>query len=239
MESVSRPQLLVVLPVFNEEASLESVVRQWIDAISVCEDHFVILAINDGSTDRSGEILASLATLFGPRLEHFEQDNAGHGQTCLRGYQAATMRQIPFVLQIDSDGQCDPRDFAKFWSNRTTFDVIYGLRRAREDGWRRRVASKILQWLLLVRSGVWCRDANVPFRLMKTKLMEPKLASISPDFCLVNIALAVLLRRDASVREGSFSINFRARSGGEPSVPLSRFSTKALELWHQLGQLPK
>lgn len=233
------PRFLVVLPVFNEEASLPGVVQTWAAALQACEPDFVILAIDDGSTDRSAAILTELQNKLRSRLEVLSQKNIGHGQTCLRGYHIAAQRQIPFILQIDSDGQCDPHDFPKFWDARTRFDVIYGMRNARQDGWRRIVASKILQLVLLLRTRVWCRDANVPFRLMRTSAIASKLALIPEDFCLVNIALAVLLRRDANVREGGYPINFRPRHGGEPSVPLSRFAHKAAELWHQLGQLPQ
>jgi len=225
--------------VFNEEASVENVIREWIASIAGQVTGFVLLAIDDGSSDRTGEILVRLSDQYGGRMEWVKQANVGHGQTCLRGYAEAAARKIPFVFQIDSDGQCDPQDFPKFWQARHSFDVIYGVRNGREDGLRRVVASKLLQLLLLLRANVWCPDANVPFRLMRIDAVEPMIAVIPSDFCLANIALAVLLRRDSSVRHGSFPIRFHARTGGEPSVPLSNFFHKAVELYHQLERLPR
>jgi hypothetical protein len=62
--------------------------------------------------------------------------------------------------------------------------------------------------------------------------------SIPSEFDLANIALAAQIQR-AGWREASVAIVFRPRAGGEPSVPLSRFAHKAIELFLQLRQLPK
>src|SRR5437870_5786946 len=108
-------ELLVVLPVHNERASLRKVVLEWFEEIKGWTDKFTLLAINDGSTDDSGYILEQLQTQLGPRLEVLSQSNLGHGQTCLRGYRLACERGVPYVFQIDSDGQCDPQYFHRFW----------------------------------------------------------------------------------------------------------------------------
>ena len=71
------------MPAFNEEASLGHVVREWLEAIALETQSFVLLVINDGSTDATKEILAKLEPEFRPRLEVVHQNNLGHGQTCL------------------------------------------------------------------------------------------------------------------------------------------------------------
>ena len=227
------------MPAFNEEASIEFVVDAWLRALANEARHFVLLVINDGSTDTTGKILDRLCQQFAPELEVIHQKNLGHGQTCLAAYRMACERKIPWVLQIDSDGQCDPADFGKFWANREPCDVLYGIRTNRKDGWRRVLASRILHLVLAVVARTRCEDANVPFRLMRTSILEEKLRKIPDDFCLANIALAVLLRRDPTIRHRSFPIHFHARSRGEPSVPLSRFLEKAIQLVRQLKTLPK
>ena len=52
---------------------------------------------------------------LGPRLEILDRENRGHGQSCLQGYRIARERGVPWVFQIDSDGQCDPRFFEGLW----------------------------------------------------------------------------------------------------------------------------
>jgi dolichol-phosphate mannosyltransferase len=235
-ENVGSPLLAIVMPVFNEQETLGRDLREWFLEVSCRTADFVFLVIDDGSTDGSLRVLRDLREELGPRIEIFSHANRGHGQTCLEGYRMACGRGARWVLQLDSDGQCDPQDFQRFWSQRDKYDVIYGVRARREDGWRRVVASGILRWTILVAARVWCVDANVPYRLMKTEGLVEMVDRIPGDFFLGNVALAVILRR-AGWREGVVRIRFRARSGGEPSVPLSRFGARALELIRQLGTL--
>ena len=235
--SAQPPELLVIMPVFNEQASGRKVVLEWFDEIQSWTENFAFLAINDGSTDGTQAVLERLRERLGSRLEIVSRENKGHGQSCLEGYHAACKRGIPFVFQLDSDGQCDPQYFFRFWRERNHYDVIYGNRFRRLDGWRRVMASFVLKMTLLVFARVNCVDANVPYRLMKTKVLESKLDRISRDFFLANIALTVLLRKDASLRHSSIPIVFRERYGGEPTVRLSKFGSKATELIAQLRGL--
>ncbi|GAB4249617.1 MAG: hypothetical protein OHK005_16420 [Candidatus Methylacidiphilales bacterium] len=231
------PELMLVMPVYNEQASVRKVVTEWFHELENWTENFVFLAINDGSKDDTQRILERLREQLGPRMEILSRENRGHGQSCLQGYRIACERNIPWVLQIDSDGQCDPQYFFRFWRDREKFDVIYGFRAQRDDGWRRVLASWVLRGVLLATAGVWCIDANVPYRLMQTRCLPDKLRRIPPDFFLANVALAVLLRKDPSVRHGVIPIRFRERYGGEPSVRLGKFGSKAMELIVQLRRV--
>lgn len=231
------PELLIVMPVYNEQASVRKVVMEWFNELQNWTENFAMLAINDGSKDASLPILRRLAEQLGNRLQILDQSNKGHGQSCLAGYREACRRRIPYVFQIDSDGQCDPQYFFRFWRDRENYDVIYGHRVRREDGWRRVVASYALKSTLLWIARVNCVDANVPYRLIRTARLLPVLNKIPGDFHLANVALAVLIRRDRSWRHGSVPIRFRERYGGEPSVRLGKFGEKAQELHIQLRQL--
>jgi dolichol-phosphate mannosyltransferase len=231
------PEIMLIMPVYNEQASVRKVVHEWFQEIENWTENFVFLAINDGSTDDTQIVLQRLQEQLGERLEIFNQSNKGHGQTCLAGYRQACERQIPYVFQIDSDGQCDPQYFFRFWRQREKFDVIYGKRIARDDGWRRVVASYILRATLILTAKANCVDANVPYRLMRTDHLQQLLDRIPNNFFLANVALAVLLRKDRSWRHGYVPIRFRERYGGEPSVALGKFGEKARQLTEQLRQL--
>jgi len=230
-------QLMVVMPVYNEQASVRKVVLEWFQELQNWTEEFVFLAINDGSKDDTLTTLDRLRDQLGPRLEIRNQENIGHGQTCLLGYREACRRGIPYVFQIDSDGQCDPQYFFRFWRMRDEFDVVYGKRAKRADGWRRIIASHFLRLTLLLTTHVNCVDANSPYRLMRTSGLKSILDRIPRDFFLANVALAVLLRQDSGWRHGKVPIRFRERYGGEPSVRLSKFGEKARELTSQLLSL--
>lgn len=231
------PDLLVVMPVFNERASVRKVVTEWFHEVNDWTERFCFLVIDDGSEDGTPEIVRRLIDQLGDRLELRSRENRGHGQSCLEGYRAGVERGVPFLFQIDSDGQCDPQFFFRLWRERERFDVIYGHRKRRDDGWRRVAASLVLKMVLRVVAGVWCADANTPYRLMRTDAVAPYLPGIPSDFFLANVALAVLLRRETSIRHGRVPIRFRERYGGEPSVPLGNFGARASELVRQLAGL--
>lgn len=231
------PELMLVMPVYNEQASVRKVVMEWFQEIQNWTENFVFLAINDGSKDGTLEILDRLHNQLGNRLEILDKPNSGHGQSCLVGYRIACERGVPFVFQIDSDGQCDPQYFFRFWRMRQDCDVVYGKRVRRDDGIQRVAASVTLRIVLLAFSNANCIDANVPYRLIRTANLLSKLEKIPADFFLANVALAVLLRRDHSWRHGAVPIRFRERYGGEPSVRLGKFGEKARELVSQLRAL--
>ena len=230
-------ELCLVIPVYNEEESILRVVEEWHTEVARHTRDFQLLVINDGSTDGTTGVLEELQGKLGPRLKVLHQTNRGHGQACLNGYRWAATEQYRFVLQVDSDGQSDPQFFPAVWSRRNDFDVIYGRRVTRDDGWRRALASHIVKWVVWAVNQVRCVDPNVPYRLMRTELLPPLLPRISADFNLATVALAVLLRQSSSVRHGAVPINFRQRYGGQPKVRLAQFGGKARELVRQLRTL--
>lgn len=231
-------ELLIVMPVYNEQESIRKVVTEWLPEIERATVNFQLLAIDDGSTDDTPAILNSLRMEVGSRFEFISRGNRGHGQTCMQGYRLAVERKIPYILQIDSDGQSDPRYFSDFWNRRNDYDVIYG-KRVRQDGIRRIVASLILKLSLRLLARVDCVDPNVPYRLMNTRRCATSIALVPTSVSLANVALAVSLRREAAVRHGSVEIGFPPRHGGEASVPFSKFAFKAFELFQQMRAIDR
>lgn len=230
----SARELCIVIPVYNEEESVRRVIEEWNIEVSRHTRDFLLLVINDGSTDGTTRVLEQLQNELGPRLKVIHHSNRGHGQSCLTGYRWAVAEQYRFVLQVDSDGQSDPQFFNDVWSRRNEFDVIYGRRVTRDDGWRRALASSIVKWVVFAVNRAWCVDPNVPYRLMRTEILSPLLPRIPADFNLANVALAVLLKKSPGVRHGAVPINFRKRYGGQPKVRLGQFGGKARELVGQL-----
>ena len=231
-------ELLVVMPVFNEEDCLESVLQEWSTELDASGIDYCLVVLNDGSTDRTAHLLREWQRKSPDgRFEFISRNNRGHGQTCLEGYRIACERKIPWVFQIDSDGQCDPAYFAAVWAARLGHDVVYAHRTKRHDGPKRVLASVLVKALVRAAAGVRCIDANVPYRLMSTTMLLPLVDSVPTEFDLANIALAVQIKR-AGWREAGVPIVFRPRAGGEPSVPLARFAGKAGQLLVQLLRLP-
>ncbi len=232
-------ELALVMPVYNEEASVRKVVDEWFREVENWTEDFVFLAINDGSTDNSLRVLQQLRQALGERFIIHDQVNRGHGQSCLEGYRIAARMGARYIFQLDSDGQCDPQYFFRLWKVREQYDVIYGVRTRRDDGIFRLVVSMVLRIFILFLFKVFCPDANVPYRLMRTRAVSATVNMLPADFYLANVGLAILLKKDKTIRHGYVPIRFRERYGGEPSVPPQVFARKAMDLYRDMRAVLK
>jgi len=229
--------LWAVMPVFNEEESIAGAISEWAPTLASVSSDATLLVVDDGSTDRTPEILTSIVSEHGGKVRVLRCTNRGHGQACLAGYREALRQEAEWIFQIDSDGQCDPRYFPSLWSMRDRADILYGVRTSRDDGGVRRLATNILRLNLGLLHNAWCEDPNVPYRLMNHAPLARHLPRIPDSFYLANVALAVLLKKDRSLRHEAISIGFRERTAGRGSAGLILFAKRAFELNRQLKSL--
>ena len=224
------------MPIYNEEAALEPVVTEWLAELNRLEISFVLLAINDGSTDSSGLVLKRLVERYPNAIAPCEKQNGGYGQACRAGYLLAIESGAEWTLQIDSDGQCDPRFFSEFWNRREEADALFGMRTERDDGMLRAVISTGCRIATSFSCGIDLKDANVPYRLIRTQVLKTALTQIPESFDMQNVALTLILKRDASVRWKHPHIRFRNRLGGKTKFGFSRVLSMG---WTLLAALPR
>lgn len=223
--------LWVVLPVYEEAGAIERVFAEWLPALRATGADFKILAIDDGSRDQTLALLHGIAR-GNPELEVVGQANRGHGATCIVGYHRALAAGAGWVLQIDSDGQCDPRYFAALWAARREHPVVFGYRGRRDDGWARWLISRLVSVASLAAAGTWVRDANVPYRLMRSDLLARALEDLPGEPLVVNVLLAVRLRRAAGIHW--VPIHFRQRHAGATRLRAASFVRLGRNLLPQL-----
>ena len=112
---------VVFIPVYNEEAHLTGLLerlRQVYDGD--------VLFVDDGSCDRSGEILLSLQD---SRTRVIQQpDNRGYGATLIRGFREAQLAGYELLVTMDSDGQHRPDWVPEFLQLACDWDVVSGSR---------------------------------------------------------------------------------------------------------------
>lgn len=228
--SLGHPDLVVVMPFYNEEASLEHVLSQWVEVVGSCCPNYEILLVADCPSDNSLNVVKRLLTK-NHRLVLLENPhNIGHGQSCVRGYTYALAVGADWVLQVDSDGQCDPKYFPTFWGCRGKGPLHQGLRSKRCDGRSRWLASRALELLIYVRTGRLVRDPNCPYRLMRADVMGSLVGKIPPSFDLANVALSYLFKKNKFFAN-YLPIVFLNRFGGVPSVPPMGLLKKVFQLW--------
>lgn len=225
-------KLYIVMPVYNEEANLRNTVESWYPLTELGEDSKLLL-INDGSKDRSGEILAELAKQY-PRLEYISKPNQGHGPTIRRAYAEALKRGADYIFQTDSDGQTRPDEFLPMWDAREDYAVQIGARKGRQDGFSRKIVSGVLRLVLFLFFGQWTGDPNTPFRLFKADCLREFLPVIPEDFALTNAVLSVFAKY-TGVPHRYLPITFAPRQGGVNSINLPRIAKIA---WTNMKRFP-
>ncbi len=146
-------KLSIILPVYNEQGSLEQLHEELKAVLSTIRLQYEIIAVNDGSRDATEEILKKIAS----KDSHFKVLNLSrnYGQT------AALSAGIDFaegdiIIPMDADLQNDPHDIPKFLAKMEEgFDVVAGWRKDRHDNISRRfpslLANKLISYITKVR----------------------------------------------------------------------------------------
>ncbi len=214
----SSKELAIIIPAYNEQDSIDSVIEKWSKVAKSCGGSIIVL--NDGSQDKTGEKIQQQQEKYS-NLIYIDKDNSGHGSSCVRGYQWAIDNDYKWIFQTDSDDQTCPEDFPKFWEIREEAPAIFGLRKKRGDGFIRLVISRVLSLSIFLIFGNFVKDANVPFRLMRSDFIKDLLPKIPKDLFLANAYLSVLINKKSPIVWQE--IGFQNRSGGIPSVKLSGF----------------
>jgi glycosyltransferase involved in cell wall biosynthesis len=232
--------LVIVIPVYNEAENIASVVAEWSAALKGLGTAHQFLLINDGSKDGTLGVLMRMLERDPEHLVVVDKPNSGHGRTCRLGYSAAVdAPAVEWVLQIDSDGQCDPSYFAEFWRRRDKADCIFGRRIQRDDGQLREMTSKICKLGSTLLGGRDMVDPNVPYRLMRKEALASAIGKISASFDIHNVALTFILKQTPGVRWEYVPIRFRDRQGGSNSINLLNVAHLGTSMLFDLAKLKR
>jgi glycosyltransferase involved in cell wall biosynthesis len=178
--------LAVVIPVYNEEENLAALLEDWQPVFRATGASYRVILIDDGSTDKSPEILKSRQKKDDALSVH-TQRNTGHGPSILAGYRMAL--DAEWVFQIDSDHQLDTRAFGELWSSRNQYDLLLAERKEKNAGFSRRYVSFISRWIVHTLFGRTVNDVNTPYRLMRSEPLRQALEKIPADSFAPNILL--------------------------------------------------
>jgi dolichol-phosphate mannosyltransferase len=134
MENVA-PLLSVVVPMYNEEAVLPLLIERLRPALDEMDGSYEVVAVDDGSTDRTAELLGD-ARLLWPALRVIRlRRNCGHQAALLAGLHRAGGR---YVVSIDADLQDPPEVIGELVAKAQAedLDVVYGVRGDRDTDTR-------------------------------------------------------------------------------------------------------
>jgi len=167
MTRESQADLSVVLPVHNEAESIANTIKE-IDAELSPRLRYQFVISEDGSVDDTREILANLSHEFPMELIT---------SPARKGYSLAVRDAFkrsaaPWILFLDSDGQCLPSDYWALQAKRDEggYDVVMGRRVNRSDSLMRRVMSQSFASVYQLLFRVPVRDPSCPFLLIKKEV---------------------------------------------------------------------
>jgi len=161
--------LSVILPAHNEEEAIATTVHEVIDTLSTWIQDFEVIVVDDGSKDRTGVILDTIAVTHSCLHVIHHPVNRGYGAALVSGFEAITKNLVFFM---DSDGQFDIHDLERFFSLLEEYDAVLGYRIHRQDTWMRKVNA--WGWKILVGMvfGIYVRDVDCAFKLYPAKFFH-------------------------------------------------------------------
>jgi dolichol-phosphate mannosyltransferase len=168
---VTAPDLSVVFPVYNEEENIPILLREIAAALEGRGWTYEIVAVDDGSTDRSLEVLRQSRERY-PMLRVLAlEKNSGQTAALDAAWRAAAGT---LVVSLDADLQNDPADIPNMIQklSETGSDMVIGVRVNRQDTWSRKMQSKIGNGVRNWITGDRITDTGCSLKLVKREAVE-------------------------------------------------------------------
>jgi glycosyltransferase involved in cell wall biosynthesis len=211
----------VIFPAYNEEANIEKSVAMAREAMGKFFETIEIIVVNDGSADRTGEILDRMAAEASDvQCIHFEK-NSGYGAALRTGLYAA---KNDLVFFSDSDLQFDLEEIRHLLEWIDHYEIVAGYRAQRADPPVRRFNA--WGWKTLVRMvlGLKVRDIDCAFKLFRREVFDAvKLSSVG---AMINTELLVRAQQEG-MRIKEVPVSHYPRKAGKQTGSNLRVILKA------------
>jgi dolichol-phosphate mannosyltransferase len=161
--------LSVIIPVLDEAENLPQLHRELADVAAVEGYELQVVVVDDGSTDRSWQVIEELAAgdprVLGIRFRR----NFGKAAALSAGFDAATGDRI---VTIDGDLQDDPAEIPRLLARLDEgFDVVSGWKQVRHDPWHKVIPSRVFNFLVSKLTGVELHDHNCGLKCFRREVM--------------------------------------------------------------------
>jgi glycosyltransferase involved in cell wall biosynthesis len=214
----------VVIPLKDEEESLPELIG-WIDEVLRKNNFsFEVIAIDDGSTDRSWAVLQELKQKY-PFLKALSfRRNYGKSAALNEGFKLA---EGDVVITMDADLQDSPEEIPDLYRLIMVekFDLISGWKKVRHDPVSKTVPTKLFNWATRQMSGIHLHDFNCGLKAYKRDVVK----SIE-IYGEMHRYIPVLAKWDGFRKIGEKVVQHRARKYGTTKFGLERFTNGFLDL---------
>ncbi|NPA94814.1 MAG: glycosyltransferase family 2 protein [Thermodesulfobacteria bacterium] len=165
------PFISVVVPVFNEEENIPELLKRIWAGLSETGWSFEVIVIDDGSTDRTAQILREQKRLYPELRVVIFRKNFGQSAAMTAGFDLA---RGSVVVTMDGDLQNDPADIPRLVEKlQEGYDVVSGWRKDRKDAKvSRLLPSKIANWLIGRTTGVRLHDYGCSLKAYRSEISK-------------------------------------------------------------------
>lgn len=201
-------ELIIVIPIYNEEAIIQTVIKDWVMTLRNLKIDFELRAYNDGSKDETLSKLRAMVHIY-PELTVVDKPNSGHGPTILKGYRDAN---AIYVFQVDSDNEMKAKYFEALWRERANYDFIIGRRAFNfKVPIPRKIVSFMAKKAVHFFYGRGISDVNVPYRLMNKAKFSEIFEAIPIDTFAPNVIISgMAIRKKLKIKDHFVPTDFRA-----------------------------
>ena len=222
MSATSRPDVSVVIPLYNEAESIPDLHRQLTAVLSGMKKDYELLWIDDGSRDESLPVLRGLADQdHHVRVISFRR-NFGKSAGLATGFRAA---HGMFVITMDADLQDDPAEIPNLLAKLNEgFDLVSGWKKKRHDPISKTLPSKLFNYVTSKLSGIRLHDFNCGLKAYRNEVVKDL-----PVYGELHRFLPVLAFKQG-YRITEIPVHHRARVHGKTKFGASRFLNGFLDL---------
>ncbi|MHA7288234.1 glycosyltransferase family 2 protein [Pseudarthrobacter raffinosi] len=208
---IRRHDTLVIMPAWNESEAIGNTVQEVFTFGPPCD----ILVVDDGSRDST----AMVAREAGATVIQLPF-NMGVGGAMRTGFKYAKKHGYERVIQVDADGQHDPRDIQAVLDGLAHADIAIGARFADKGEYvvkgPRKWAMNVLAWTISRIAGTRLTDVTSGFRAGNTKAIRQYVDHYPAEYLGDTIdSLVVAIRSGCTVHQ--VGVSMRERQGGAPS----------------------
>ena len=207
--------LSVVVPLYNEEESLPHLVEQLLQALRPSGERFELVLVNDGSSDRTADVLTRLSHEVPELVAVLLRKNYGQTAAMAAGFDVA---QGEVIISLDGDLQNDPADIPMLLAKlREGYDLVSGWRHQRQDAAiQRKLPSTIANRLIGRVTGVRLHDYGCSLKAYRREV----LADLRLYGELHRFLPALAFIEGARITE--VKVNHRARQYGSSKYGIDR-----------------
>lgn len=227
------PFISAFFPCYNDAGTIASMVELTTMTLKKLTRRYEVVVVDDGSSDRSRQILLSLKKMH-PNLKLvFHQKNQGYGGALISGFKNCSG---DLIFYTDGDFQYDVTELEKLLMNLTKkVDVVQGYKVKRHDPWIRVLIGELYNFGVKFLFGIRIRDVDCDFRLIRKSVFEKVKLEHKSGVITVEMVKKI---QDAGFKFSEVPVSHFFRSYGKSQFfnyqRIYRVLIELIELWTEL-----